>query len=284
MNTLEQQQRGRAKAKAKELIHDIPAYIESAGKIDIDTLGHTEQSRTVLRLILGATATMPHRAISYVDSALRTAQHFPDSQLQIIHANTLGVKINRLDPETVHLRAIQLGEHIVSRLELFDPELAKRTIHAVDTPANTEQFHDLATEALGKNERLRQKMMVKGKEHGGNATRYIAGHYAFQDTNILELDVLTGPDQMTDSDRIISIGCQQERNFYAARMGMQMLRAPDVATAQIFTKHLTPPYFLARDGEPLLGEFTSLDEVNDTVARRDLAHFQLHNQLIGENL
>lgn len=272
MNTIDQQIRATARRRAKELISDPEAYVESVGKVDVDTLGQDLTTQSVaVRLVLGATVEMPHRALSYVESAAQVARHFPGSQLQIVHANHLGNRINSVDIDAARDGSEALARHTLAILERM-PELEGRISHASDTPHDTDAFLDAVHQAYGMDATLATKMQSKGAKHGGDANRYTAAHFAFQDTDDLELDVIVGVPQ-ENSDTIISVGCQQERNFYLARMGMRACIQPTIDTAQIFTRHLTPPYYTARGGETLLGSALDIESVTDPSARRDLLHY-----------
>ena len=56
-----------------------------------------------------------------------------------------------------------------------------------------------------------------------------------------------------DAKRIISIGAQSERPFYAARMLCKRAGVtpdnPVSETAQLFTRHVLPPYNMCKQGE-----------------------------------
>ncbi len=270
----------------RELLADPAAYVESVGKDDILALGEAANSPrgtgTVLRLILGASECIPLRALTYVDSALRIAGHIPHEQIQIVHANRLGATINNVNLAQCQKQTVALGGMVRAHIGRHHPELEHRVLHAEDTPMELEHFAEIADQALRQNPHITQKLLAKGAKHGGNPARYASAHFAFQDTDTLVLEPLhnQGPAQAC-AERIVSIGCQQERTFYLARMAMRSAafdyEMPLISTAQVFTKHLTPPYFVARGGEPLLGEadFSSLqlDAVGDPGARRDLVHF-----------
>lgn len=274
----------------RELTADPQAYVESIGKVDavnlIDMMDQPQAAPTTLRLFLGATALMPLRAVSYIDSALHTARHLPNlTQVQLIHVHHLGNRVNGIDLGDATQQAKLLGAHVDSRLEAF-PDLAGKVLHATDTPLNTDAYTDLVEEALEAQPALANKLLSKGPKHGGNSIRYAAAHYAFQDTDQLQLEAISqGPDQQS-SERILSVGSLQERLFYSVRMGMRALQAAEteiLPTAQLFTKHVSPPYFMARGGEPALGselDPSVLVDVGDDAARRDLEHF-FNNQLIS---
>jgi len=255
----------------KRLQGDQSLYIESIGRQDERGLIGAfdgDDKTTVLRLVMGATARMPYRALSYIDTLLRIARVIPVDQVQIVHAVNLGNKINDIDLATSIAQFDKISVHSMANRQLVDLDV----VHATDTPLDTDQFVPLAEEALGRDGELAEKLQSKGTKHGGDSVRYLAAHYAFQDTDLLEL---SSPNQIRP-DRIISVGGSQERTFYRGRMGMQALRGPDVETAQIFTRHLIPPYYTARGGEPEIDDGVGDLSDIDPAARRDIEHF-LHN-------
>lgn len=277
MNSTEQEHNRRLNQIKRQLVADPDAYVESVGGIDarnlVDVVYRPKIGATVLRLIMGASTHIPERGLSYVDSALRVAKHIPITQIQIVHANHLGNKVNGVDLMQSNREAFNLGHKIDRHLRKF-PELEGRVLHAVDTPHDTDKYVDTVVAALKTEPELDAKLREKGSKHGGDAFRYSAAHYAFQDTDELELAAVKagGPDQVA-ADTIVSIGCQQERPFYRARMAMQVLVPPEVRTAQIFTKHVTPPYYLAAEGDTVqLTRSWEAIETNPT-ALRDMDHF-----------
>jgi hypothetical protein len=270
----------------KKLINSKDCYVTSVGKQDMATLGHAadveDGKGTVLRLIFGATAQMPLRAITYVDSALRIAQLIPHQQLQIIHANELGTRVNPIDREVAERQSRALAGLVRFHVAGSFPGMADSLLHATDTPLCIDAFTEAAEEVVRTSPEISAKLAKKGSKHGGDAIVYASAHSAYQDTDLLELNPVLGgsPDQVT-ADRIISIGCDQERLFYGIRMLMRQALPQEIElvdTAQIFTSHSVPPYFVARSGEQLL-ESALLHGVNaaleqDRAAKNDLNHFK----------
>jgi hypothetical protein len=280
MTTVEQQINTRTNEIRRTLVSDPEAYVESIGKEDGNNLpaivDNPEAGTTALRLVMGATEAMPFRALSYVDSLLRVARLIPASQIQIVHANNLGNHVNGISLANSNEQARLLAEEVEAHLAQF-PDLESRVLHAIDTDIDTDRYTDLVRSTFDRDTEIATRLLAKGSKHGGDSVSYVAAHYAFQDTDDLRLDPITqgAPDQVS-ADRIVSVGCGQERTFYRARMGMRALLQSDITTAQVFTKHTTPPYYTARGGEPSLDEgasLTTLDSIGDPAARRDIAHF-----------
>lgn len=286
-----------AKTVRKQLLGDHSLYIESVGKIDMAHLAPDPRAektgKTVMRLILGATEEMPFRALSYIDTAIRTAHTLGSDidQLQVIHANYVGNRINNINKfksDDAAKRLADAAQEIAAMRSAGDLSI----LHAIDTPLDTKRFERLAKTALDSDPAIANKLMQRGAKHGGDALAYTAVHFAFQDTGLLELHPLLhdAPPQAT-GERIISLGCQQEQTFYQARMTMRNFTTDDdgmiANTAQIFTKHVVPPYYFARGGEPslqegvdpaslnLLGDdgLERLDAILDPAAQRDIKHF-----------
>lgn len=262
----------------KQLIRDDTAYVESLGG-NQDNLGemlrHTDGEGTVVRLFFGASRKLPFRALSYVASAARVAQMLPAEQVQVICTSAVGERVNGIpaDEAADQFKGIaRFGNHI---LQHTMPDMLERTIfaHDIATPA-TEELEPLVEQALLDDPVLRQILSNKGAKHNGDFVAYGAAHVAYQDTGRLELD---SPDQVS-AKRIISVGGQSERPFFALRQAVRgLMPEDDLAPAlQVFTRHVSPPYYPARGGEPLLDDVIARRELvfsaPDPAARRDLQH------------
>jgi hypothetical protein len=267
----------------RQLLKNTHLNIESVGKQDITTLSDVidaqEGGGTVIRLIMGATRAMPLRALSYVDTAMRIAQTLPCEQLQIVHANTLGGQINGINTEASFHDAQQLAALARMHAMAFFPALVPKLLHAEDKPIDLHDFVPAAERVFEADTAISANLGRKGTKHGGDALVYAAAHSAFQDTDRLQLQpLLADMPAQTAAERIVSVGCQQERVFYLTRMAMREHLTVDlVDTAQLFTRHHTPPYFMARGGEQLLSDALAngvdMQQCYDTTARRDLNQF-----------
>lgn len=268
----------------RTLLKNKTLNIESVGKFDMDTLSDVADAPhgdgTVLRLIMGATRAMPARALSYIDTALRVTETLPCAQLQIVHADTLGERVNGIDARQSRDITTRLASLARFHTAVFFPELVEKVLHAEDTPFDLTAFQQASEVVFASQPAIAEPLLGKGSKHGGDAVVYASAHSAFQDTDRLELrPLLSGaPDQVT-AERIISIGCQQERVFYAARMATRPLLSGErlLDTAQLFTGHYTPPYFVARGGEQLMDDMMTrglnMEQFTDRSARRDMTRF-----------
>ncbi len=265
-------------------------YIESIGRQDIQTLSEVfdapDGKGTVIRLIFGASPKIPLRALSYIDSAARVAEFLPNEQLQIIFANSLGNRVNGHSEEVLHEQAIRcaaLGKMLITS---FHPTLRDRTLFAEDTPSDLiDKIEPVAGRVLESDTKDMRTLRERGQTHAGDHRTYTAAHLVYQDTRALELRPLfiREPAPVTP-DRIVSIGSQKEREFYAARMAIrQQLEGVELLpTAQLFTRHVTPPYFTARGGEQSIDDAlmngVDMQHCTDLGSLRDLTHFM---NLIG---
>ena len=114
------------------LIKNRDAYVESVGKIDMETFSDVADSPmgkgTILRLILGATTIMPLRALAYVDAALRCAQILPFEQLQIVHANNLGHKVNQVPIVEAKIQSTLLAQIARFHIQTSFPEIQSKIL------------------------------------------------------------------------------------------------------------------------------------------------------------
>jgi hypothetical protein len=233
-----------ATRKRKELVKDPEAYIEALGRHDNhaleEVLSQKDGRGTVVRLILGATTTMPTRALTYIAAAGRLMQRLPAEQLQVISANAIGEAVNgkrrdQTDPQFAGLAHI--GAHL---LEHAMPEVAERTVFAFDTLAPQMSTIRGVTEiALQKAGEIRSTLELQAQTHRGDFVTYTAAHVVNQDTPHLRIDPLF-PAQVVQPERIVSIGCQKEKTFYAARLAVRALMEIDdlLPSVQVFTEHV----------------------------------------------
>src|SRR5690606_17549828 len=112
-------------------------------------------------------------------------------QLHIIHANSVGQRVNAIDKVKADDAAKRLYE-ASQMLEVLKKDHGLKIIHAIDTPLDTERFERLATQMFENNAGVADTLFQRGSRHGGDALAYTAVHFAFQDTNLLELEPLDG--------------------------------------------------------------------------------------------
>jgi hypothetical protein len=267
----------------RQLLKNKQLNIESVGKLDMHTLTDVADAPdgkgTVVRLIMGATRAMPLRAITYADTALRVAQAIPCEQVQIVHANRLGGQVNGINAEKSAHDAKQLAAITQMHAAAFFPDVLPKLLHGQDQALDLSDFVAAAEIVFRSRPEISAALGQKGTKHGGDSLVYSSAHTAFQDTDRLVIEpLLAGAPVQVPAERIVSVGCQQERIFYLTRMAMrQQLSVDLVDTAQLFTGHISPPYFVARGGEPLLGDAlhdgVDLTQFGDFAAHRDMTTF-----------
>lgn len=274
----------------RQLLKNKELNVESVGKTDMQTLSDVAAvpggKGTVLRLIMGATDAMPLRALTYVDAALRMARAIPCEQVQVVHANKLGSRVNNVDLDLAQENARQLAVLAQMHAMAFFPELLGKLLHGQDCELDLTDFTTTSETIFASRPDIAGKLAQKGSKHGGDAVIYAAAHSAFQDTDQLDIEPLLDVSlSQVAADRIVSVGCQQERLFYHTRMAMRPLLSGEVElvdTAQLFTHHVSPPYFTARGGEQLLADAmrdgVDISRCTDFAARRDINRF---NEQIG---
>ncbi len=268
------------------LIKDELAYVETIGKQDIENmtevLAHPDGNNTVVRSFFGATENMSIRALSYVVSAARVSQLVPCEQLQIISVNNLGAEINGVSQTKAHSSTEILSDVGMRLLRAAMPDVAEKTIFAEDSPTQAvTETRPLAELAIRQDPELGQNLQKKGNKHGSDFVSYGAAHAVFQDTALLEPVSLSDTEAVTP-ERIITVGCQQERTFYRLRMALRQLLQPDllIPSVQVFTKHVSPPYLHGRDREQSMAEALYYGVINfdefSGAAKRDMEHFVHH--------
>jgi hypothetical protein len=242
------------KAMQKKLQNDPLTYTESVGQSNKQNaraiFSHPDGKGTVIRLFFGATRCMPVRGLSYVTAAQNIAAYIPHEQLQIVFAHDLGSRVNDVPKDTAREQAKLLREVMRRHIEAMNPQAAAKVAFVEDTPEPlmTEIEPGMA-ELIGSDNRLHARLSDKSSKHGNNYAGYGAAHVVLQETGVSELVGLTGgePAPVTP-ERLVSIGCQQEHLFYDLRNKARTVLTDlsYVPTAQIFTKHVLPPYYLAR--------------------------------------
>jgi len=221
---------------------------------------------------------MPLRSLSYVASAARLAQLVPAEQVQIVCTSSVGEQVNGISADESAEQFGMLARFGSHMLEKAMPDTYERTIFAHDTPtAAVETVRPLVDQVLAADHRLNKTLRDKSQKHGSDFATYGAAHVVYQDTGRLELAEI-GSTPAIDAQRIVTIGCQQERTFYGLRIGVRQLLHPEdlVPSVQVFTQHISPPYYTARGGEPLLEEAVRSRQLifsaPDRAANRDLQH------------
>jgi hypothetical protein len=235
----------------------------------------------------------PLRTIGYVLSAFNVRAHFlPLAQLQVVFplavieaVNGVSLAAAREVAETVQT-LVRLG------LSSGNGPATKYddVVFTESTAVPNDQLASFVASTLAANEQLSERFGKQANRRLATANAYVAAHLLVHDTQtaLLPLSGVLEPAVCT-GQRIVSIGAQSERPFYAARMACR--RAVDrpinmvANTGQLFTRHVLPPYITCKQGEPDVFELESLlgDTIQHPVAsvQRDLIFLQ--DRLIRKN-
>jgi hypothetical protein len=275
----------------RKIVHDERTYIESIGKHDKDTVREAlaeKGSDTVIRVCIGVSGQeMPVRALGYFASAIAIQEHyFPEAELQFVYPLLAAEKVNGID--------LDRGRESVENLDYVARRCFPRR-YRKDIPeaGNIKSFFDgqlpdddlqaAVGEVLASEPELSSQFRPSANTRGSDFTPYVAAHVLMHDTNPMLLPVVRGEPANT-TERIISIGAQSERPFYLARMACQRAKllpeGVQVATGQLFTKHVISPYLSCREGEPLVSTQNASTIHPVSSVQRDLEY--LDRALISE--
>lgn len=283
METLQNTQRVTHKNLQKRLQADQAAYAESIGRHDKQTIAdianHASGEGTVLRLFFGATLAMPLRGLSYVLAARRIAEHIPHEQLQVIFAHDLGESINGIKREEARVQAMLIRDTCRRHFERQTGGSDNITF-GEDTPTELQRtLIPVMRDIVESDPALLTSLAAKGSKHGQDFLAYGTAHVSHQETSAMSpVGLTTAEPAPIKPQRLVSIGCQQEHLFYRLRhKARTTLANPSfIPAAQIFTRHVLPPYYMARGGEQLLADalHTGVDlaQMQDTSASRDVDH------------
>jgi len=270
----------------KDLIKDDLAYVDSVPKSDLpemEKLLQTSDSKgCLMRVFIGASESIPVRALGYVASAARVHELMPVEQVQIISVANLGSAVNGVDLETVRSQFKRFAS--VSRFMLRQnrPDLDDIFVFCEDTDANHQNIDDLTpvvAEVLRSDSSLRDNLSKRGSKHGGDFRAYTAAHVAYQDLPGLELRSVDG-EVRNEPEQVVSIGCLQEKIFHMARNAIcEKLKPTDLLPSiQVFTLHAAAPYFPANGGEQLLDDSFAIDNIEfgngNPSTQRDMEHIR----------
>jgi hypothetical protein len=163
------------------------------------------------------------------------------------------------------------------------PDIAEKLIFVEDTDTAEDRINEikpLVEDALRSNPTLLRSLEARGEKHGGDPISYTAAHIIYQDTPHLDLVRVAGKQEIFKPERVISVGCLQEKLFFAARLAVRSELEPTelMPSVQIFSLHSSAPYFVSQGGEQLLGDAIATRSIDFTSpnpsSQRDLQHFE----------
>jgi hypothetical protein len=266
-----------------KVIHDERTYIESIGKQDKETVRGAlaeHGAESVLRICFGMTGNaLPIRALGYYASALAVHElYFPKAELQFVYPNRAAYMANsvKLSDATTHANTVDTeARRLFARRFRADHGEAGRVMSFFDFETPNDDL--VAEVAAFLNTQPDMQEAFTSKAQGGNYAYYLAAHLLMHDTNPALRSCnsnYSGALEKSDIGRVISIGAQSERPFYLARMACKKAQivpgGESVETGQIFTRHIIPPYIACREGEPVLGNISSPQDIPTTHAVRSV--------------
>lgn len=111
-----------------------------------------------------------------------------------------------------------------------------------------------------------ERLQNSGERRGGDTIAYVAAHLQMHDTAVQLPRLTKSEPEPIAPQRIISLGAQSERPFYLARMACRDLELTDrLETAQLFTRHILPPYQACHEGEPRMQDVLLAPPLRETL-------------------
>lgn len=262
--------------------------------VDIASKGGRD-SKSVMRIVYGASEKIPFRALSYMLPCLVMMEHMQKNgvdvpQLQVVFAfNTPNFR-NGFDHRRVSQQARLFVSVVRGYVGEFFPNLSDKTVFLEDSPisqgSGVAQEYDRLTEALKQNVSgiLKEKLLKKGIDPSFEKNiAYGAAHVLFHDAALEGLlwPLTDDHSEMVHPHTIINIGGHQEKDFYILRNHLKSIAGigeNGVRTLQLFSRHRVPPYYMARGGDVLLedvvrGRENYSTEIAET-ALYDLKYFK----------
>lgn len=275
-----------------KIVQDEHTYIESIGKHDKNTVREAISERgadTVIRVCIGVNGKeMPARALGYYASAMAVQERYlPEADIQFIYPVLTATNVNRVDSQKGKLTAENLDNaahtSFPNRYIKDNPNLGNINSF-IDGELPTEELEQAVGDVLETEPNITKRLDASAKARGSNFTQYVAAHVLMHDTNPL-LIPLSGDKKAKEAARVISIGAQSERTFYLARMACRIARLlpenSQVATGQLFTRHVIAPYMSCREGESTLSQPISTNHPVPSI-QRDMEY--LHRALSLETI
>lgn len=249
-------------------------YMDEIGGEDIRTVYDTsvqaakgENPAMAVRVVFGATPSMPLRGLSYLVPGLVYVENIKqktgiEPQLQIVFATNTSSQFSNVPREAARAEARNFAEVAYNFTATFFPKLQENVVYLEDreeTPARAEALGQAVLDNAS--EELMQQLSAKGERRGVNGTHgiYAAAHLLMHDTAANDV---TQPLFADQSDVIIptvvaSIGGKEEKRFYRLRHQVKPAMGDTftgVQTMQLITAHHVPPYYMDKDGDVGLRE------------------------------
>lgn len=243
--------------KHTELLRDQRAYIESIGKEDsgrqrmFDALEENGRGAVVRVCFSVPDPSPPVRVLGYFAAATHATQKYlPEAQLQFIATVHANARINQVPLERSKRDARRLF-NIVSSINGIAPNAETDVVYGFDTPNPPEvPMHRIIP--ILRHEEVSKQLARSAARRNAQYAQYVGAHLVMHDLiDVVEPATNYGSLPVSKAQTLISIGAQSERAFYKARhicRSAPLFSFPDMAesTAQLFTKHVYPPYAYLR--------------------------------------
>jgi hypothetical protein len=227
----------------------------------------------------------PLRLLGYVLSACNVrTKYLPLSQLQVVFPLAAIEKINAVDAERSRVIAVASQKLLQAALQTRKTACTSSEdiifVEALEVP--DDKLSSFVARNLPEDLKFSDRLEQQANRRSTTAAAYVAAHLLVHDTHTKLLNIDTSGVAISTAERIVSIGAQSERPFYAARMACRRRAELPISlaqyTGQLFTRHVLPPYIACRQGEPDLSEMQRLQAstVNHEVlsVKRDLEFLQ----------
>jgi hypothetical protein len=208
---------------------------------------------------------MPLRAFGYLASAAHIAnEYLPNAQVQMVHTLHAAQRVNGVNIE----QARKGAEHFarLGTLMLAGSGVSTERVTFLVDPLEPADIDEDAVRAALETAPadVRDKLLASGSRRGSDTIPYVAAHLQMHDTAAGLAPLRHADEAPIEPTRIISLGAQSERPFYLARMACreQDVVIPDriTDTAQLFTRHVLPPYQFTKQGsEPHMQELLAAE-------------------------
>jgi hypothetical protein len=250
-------------------------YVEGIGGFDyqaVPTLAaelatKPRDHKIAIRVVQGATTEMPFRALSYIVPPLVLMDKlqkdgFKPPQLQFIAAHHISGGLNGLPEHVTGVQAKQFADVASNYVDMFFPELADSVVFLQD--GEIQKDSDLRDELINIARIVYKKvsgnisdaLRTKGENNGSSRMYafYAAAHLLMHDRDFPGSlrPILADSKDPVSPETIVSIGGKQEDIFYKLRHEVKPFLDHNynrVQTLQYFTRHVVPPYYMARGGD-----------------------------------
>lgn len=243
--------------KHVDLLRNPRTYMEGIGKEDdgrrrmYRTLNRDGRNAIVRVCFSVPDRNPPVRALGYFAAATRVVEEYlPEAQLQFVATVHANARINQ-----VPLPAAKAGARLLfdaaSSIDGIAPRPETNVVYGFDkpTPPDVPMYRIIPTM---RHEEVSMELAKSAARRGTRYEEYVGAHLALHDmVDVVESVRGYDSDPVSEAETIVSIGAESERRFYMARhlcRSALHLASHNMVedTAQLFTKHVYPPYAYLR--------------------------------------